>query len=100
MKRFSKNLTIYLLLFAIVFGVAYFFNDNSTAEVKQTEIELSKFISYLDREMISEVEVNGVMVTGKTGENEYVYCYVPSAYEIAMLDEQYFFPMAKEGKIV
>lgn len=100
MKRFSKNLTIYILLFAIVFGVAYFFNGQQNTEIKQTEIELSKFISYLDREMISEVEVNGVMVTGKTGENEYVYCYVPSAYEIAMLDEQYFFPMAKEGKIV
>ena len=88
------------MLFAIVFGVAYFFNDNSTTEIKQTEIELSKFINYLDREMISEVEVNGVMVKGKTGENEYVYCYVPSAYEVAMLDEQYLFPMAKDGKIV
>ena len=100
MKRFSKNLTIYILLFAIVFGVAYFFNGNQTAEVKLTEVELSRFINYLDREMISEVEVEGVMVKGKTGENEYVYCYVPSAYEIAMLDEQYLFPMAKEGKIV
>ena len=100
MKRFSKNLTIYILLFAIVFGVAYFFNGNPTSEVKMTEVELSRFINYLDREMISEVEVNGVTVTGKTGENEYVYCYVPSAYEIAMLDEQYLFPMAKEGKIV
>ena len=100
MKRFSKNLTIYILLFAIVFGVAYFFNGQQNTEIKTTEIELSKFISYLDREMISEVEVNGVMVTGKTGENEYVYCYVPSAYEVAMLDEQYLFPMAKEGKIV
>ena len=84
MKRFSKNLTIYILLFAIVFGVAYFFNGQQNTEIKTTEIELSKFISYLDREMISEVEVNGVMVTGKTGENEYVYCYVPSAYEVAM----------------
>jgi cell division protease FtsH len=100
LKRFSKNLTIYILLFAIVFGVAYFFNGQQNTEIKTTEIELSKFISYLDREMISEVEVNGVMVTGKTGENEYVYCYVPSAYEVAMLDEQYLFPMAKEGKIV
>ena len=100
MKRFSKNLTIYILLFAIVFGVAYFFNGNQTQEVKLTEVELSRFINYLDREMISEVEVQGVMVKGKTGENEYVYCYVPSAYEIAMLDEQYLFPMAKEGKIV
>ena len=88
------------MLFAIVFGVAYFFNGNQTAEVKLTEVELSRFINYLDREMISEVEVEGVMVKGKTGENEYVYCYVPSAYEIAMLDEQYLFPMAKEGKIV
>ena len=100
MKRFSKNLTVYLLLFAIVFGVAYFFNDNQTAEIKQTEIELSKFINYLDREMISEVEVDGVLVKGKIADNEYVYCYVPSAYEVAMLDEQYLFPMVKEGKIV
>ena len=100
MKGFSKNLVVYLLLFMIVFGVAYFFNDARATTVKQTEIELSKFINYLDREKISEVEVNGVMITGKIAENEYVYCYAPSSYEIALLDEQYFFPLAKDGKII
>ncbi len=100
MKRFSKNLTIYLLLFAIVFGVAYFFNGSRTEQVKQTEIELSKFVNYLEREKISEVEINGVMLKGKIDENEYVYCYAPSSYEIAIIDEQYLFPMVKEGKIV
>ena len=100
MKRFSKNLTVYLLLFAVVFGVAYFFNDNRQVQVKQTEIELSKFVNYLEREKISEVEINGVMLKGKVDENEYVYAYAPSSYEIAIIDEQYLFPMVKEGKIV
>ena len=100
MKRFSKNLTIYLLLFAIVFGVAYFFNDTKTAKITETEVELSKFIDYLEREKVSEVEINGVVIKGKIGDNEYVYCYAPSSYEIAILDEQYFFPMVKDNKLV
>ncbi|MBR6472959.1 MAG: ATP-dependent zinc metalloprotease FtsH [Firmicutes bacterium] len=100
MKRFSKNLTVYLLLFAVVFGVAFFFNDAKTAQIKQTEIELSKFINYLEREKISEVEISGVTIKGKVAENEYVYCYAPSSYEIAIIDEEYLFPLVKEGKIV
>ncbi len=100
MKRFSKNLVVYLVLFAIVFGVAFFFNDSRATQVKQTEIELSKFVNYLEREKISEVEINGVMLKGKISENEYVFAYAPSSYEIAIIDEQYLFPMVKEGKIV
>ncbi len=80
--------------------MAYFFNDNRQAQVKQTEIELSKFVNYLEREKISEVEIEGVMLKGKVDENEYVYSYAPSSYEIALIDEQYLFPMVKEGKIV
>ncbi len=100
MKRFSKNLVVYLVLFAIVFGVAFFFNDSRATQIKQTEIELSKFVNYLEREKISEVEINGVMLKGKISENEYVFAYAPSSYEIAIIDEQYLFPMVKEGKIV
>ena len=100
MKRFSKNLIVYLVLFAVVFGVAFFFNDARGTQVKQTEVELSKFVNYLEREKISEVEINGVMLKGKIDENEYVYAYAPSSYEIAIIDEQYLFPMVKEGKIV
>ena len=91
---------MYLILFAIVFGIATFFNDPNAKQVTTQEIELSKFINYLEREMISEVEINGTMLTGKTGENEYVYAYAPSAYEIALIDEQYLFPMVQDGKIV
>ena len=100
MKRFSKNLVVYLVLFAIVFGVAFFLNDSRATQIKQTEIELSKFVNYLEREKISEVEINGVMLKGKISENEYVFAYAPSSYEIAIIDEQYLFPMVKEGKIV
>ena len=100
MKRFSKNLIVYLVLFAVVFGVAFFFNDSRGTQVKQTEVELSKFVNYLEREKISEVEINGVMLKGKIDDNEYVYAYAPSSYEIAIIDEQYLFPMVKEGKIV
>ncbi|MBQ1630212.1 MAG: ATP-dependent zinc metalloprotease FtsH [Firmicutes bacterium] len=103
MKGFSRNIVVYLLLFAIVFGIAFFFGNGGNgndANVTQTEVELSKFISYLERDMIKEVEVSNTLVTGKLDETSYVYCYVPSAYEVAMLDEEYFFPMAKEGKLV
>ena len=103
MKGFSRNVVIYLLLFAIVFGVAFFFGNGGNgqnATITQTEVELSKFISYLERDMIKEVEVTNTLVTGKIDDSTYVYCYVPSAYEVALLDEEYFFPMAKEGKLV
>ncbi len=100
MKRFSKNITVYVLLFALVLSIAYFYRGAETGGVKHTEIDLSKFINYLELEKIKEVSVEGVKVTGKISEEEYVYSYAPSPYEIYMLDEAYFFPMAKESKLV
>lgn len=89
-----------MLLFALVLSIAYFYRGAETGGVKHTEIDLSKFINYLELEKIKEVSVEGVKVTGKISEEEYVYSYAPSPYEIYMLDEAYFFPMAKESKLV
>ena len=50
MKGFSRNIVVYLLLFAIVFGIAFFFGNGGNgndANVTQTEVELSKFIRIL-----------------------------------------------------
>ena len=73
MKRFAKNISIYIVLFIAVLAVAFFYRgmDKDKAEVK--EVSLSKFVQYLEDEKIKEINVTDTKLTGKLSEDEIVY---------------------------
>lgn len=99
MKRFAKNISIYIVLFIAVLAVAFFYRgmDKDKAEVK--EVSLSKFVQYLEDEKIKEINVTDTKLTGKLSEDEIVYAYANSVVEISMIDEMYLFPQMQEGKL-
>jgi cell division protease FtsH len=98
-KRFAKNISIYIVLFIAVLAVAFFYRgmDKDKAEVK--EVSLSKFVQYLEDEKIKEINVTDTKLTGKLSEDEIVYAYANSVVEISMIDEMYLFPQMQEGKL-
>ena len=99
MKRFAKNISIYIVLFIAVLAVAFFYRgmDKDKAEVK--EVSLSKFVQYLEDEKIKEINVTDTKLTGKLSEDEIVYAYANSVVEISMKDEMYLIPQMQEGKL-
>ena len=99
MKRFAKNMSIYLLLFVIVLGVAAFYRGNTDEQVVVKEVPVSQFIQYLEDEEIEKINVTDLKLTGQLDEKTVVYSYVNSVAEIQIIDQMYLFPQSLEGKL-
>ena len=99
MKKFAKNIGIYLVLFVIVLVVAFLYRGADSDQVSVKEVSLSQFVQYLENEEIEEINVTDTKLTGTLNEKNVVYCYVNSVVEISMIDEMYLFPQMQEGTL-
>ena len=102
MKKFRKNFTVYILIFAIILGVAYFYKGGDTDQVKK--VKYSTFANDLKNEKFSEVNITNTKMTGLlkkkvNGQKQYVYTYAPYITEIDHLEKEYIYPQMKEGKL-
>ena len=79
MKRFAKNIVIYLVIFAVVLAVAMFYKGG--AGMSTQEVKYSTMIHYLEQGKVSEVTISENKVTGKIDENHYVYTYANNIIE-------------------
>lgn len=99
MKRFAKNISIYILLFLVVLGVAAASKGAAGDKVEVKEVPLSKFVQYLEKEQIEEINVTDTKLTGKISDKEVVYTYVNSMVELSIINETYLFPQMQDGKL-
>lgn len=102
MKRFAKNISIYLVIFALIITAAFFYKGAGDEEVKQ--VKYSTFATYLKDKKISEVNVTdtkltGVLKTEKGEKKKIVYTYAPYVNEINYLEQTYIFPQMADGDI-
>ncbi|MEA4922974.1 MAG: ATP-dependent zinc metalloprotease FtsH [Eubacteriaceae bacterium] len=106
MKRLSRNIGIYLIIFGIVLAMAYFYNRAPQEEVKT--VSLSEFTTQLASENISKLNVDnnkmkmtatlkkGVDNDGKTVKKiEAVY----TTSDYVLLDEKYILPQMEKGEL-
>ena len=100
MKRFTKNIIIYVIIFAVVLVAATAYRDmNDSQAVQVREVPLSQFVQYLQNEAISEINVTDTRLTGKLSETETVYAYANSVVELSIISEQYIFPQIEAGTL-
>ena len=57
MKRFTKNIIVYVVLFAIVLGVASVYKGMDGDKVEVKKVTLSTFVQYLEDEKIKEIKI-------------------------------------------
>lgn len=100
MKRFTKNIIIYVIIFAVVlFAATAYRGMNDSQAVQVREVPLSQFVQYLQNEAISEINVTDTRLTGKLSETETVYAYANSVVELSIISEQYIFPQIEAGTL-
>ena len=95
MRKFAKNISIYLVIFALVLAAAFFYRGDNGAEYRQ--VKFSTFVKYLEQERITEITIEDTELTGKIGNDQYVYAYAPYITEISWLEENYIFPQMQDG---
>ena len=96
MKKFAKNISIYLVVFALVLTAAFFYQSNGQ-EVKK--VSFSTMTGYLQNEKVEEINITGTKISATLKNEKKVYTYAPSITQIDRLDATYIFPQMKEKKI-
>lgn len=84
MKRFAKNITIYIVIFALVLGGAMLYKGKLGASNKK--VKYSTMVQYFAQGKVKSVNVDENKITAKIGENKYVYTYANS-----LIDQQWIF---------
>ncbi|MDD5923063.1 MAG: ATP-dependent zinc metalloprotease FtsH [Eubacteriales bacterium] len=97
MKKFTRNIVVYLLLFAVVFGFAAFARNGGGGSNK--EVSFSKMVSYLKNDQVSAVNITDNKVTATIGKDEKVYCYANSVVEVQWLEQKYIYSKVASGKL-
>ena len=80
----------------MVLSFAFYYKDVSKASQNIKEVSMSEFVTNLENNKVKEVSIEGTVITGKIGEDKFIYCYAPSISEVLLLDQQYFFPLMQE----
>lgn len=97
LKKVSKNIGIYLIIFVLVLGMAWFINrqpDNKTKDVSY-----STFTTYLSDGKFTKINIDDMKLTGKTsGGTEYV-TYASSSLDVEYLNETYIRKQSEAGDI-
>lgn len=98
MKRFIKNFAIYLVMFAVVLGVAFFYKGADGAK-KTAEVKFSTFATHLEKGKYKTINITDRKMTATLKNGNKEYAYAPSVVEISWLENSYVFPQVKSGKL-
>jgi cell division protease FtsH len=98
LNRIVKNLGIYLVIFALVLGFAWFYQGDQQQPVEP--VEFSEFVSQLQSRQIKELTIVDTSFIGTLRNGDKISTYAPSSIEMMLLSERYVFPQMEEGILV
>ena len=93
MRKFTKSLIIYTLVFAVVLGVALMYRSMTQADTRR--IAFSTMTEYLEAGKIKEINITGTKITGKLSKDEYVYAYASNIVDVQYINENYIYKQMK-----
>ena len=95
--RLGKNITIYILIFAVALGLFWFLNSGEDTTTKQ--IKTSTMISHLKANEVESINVTETKLTAKLQDGDVVYAYVNSAVDLNFIYDKYIMPQVDEGTL-
>lgn len=98
MKRSkAKNIWIYVIIFGLVFAMAWFYSSGTPEE--QKEIKTSTLVKHLKQDEVEEINVTETKLTAELKSGDTVYAYVNSAVDMSYIYEMYIMPKVDDGKL-
>ncbi|MDO4545712.1 MAG: ATP-dependent zinc metalloprotease FtsH [Bacillota bacterium] len=97
MKKFTKNIGIYVVIFGLVLAMVWFYNSDSPEE--QKEINTSTMVKHLKEGEVKSINVTETTLTADLDSGETVYAYVNSAVDLSYIYDQYIMPQVDEGNL-
>jgi cell division protease FtsH len=98
LNRIVKNLGIYLVIFALVLGFAWFYQGDQQQPVEP--VEFSEFVNQLRIRQVKELTIVDTSFVGTLRNGNKISTFAPSRIEMELLSEKYVFPQIEEGILV
>ena len=97
MKKLTKNIGVYLIIFALVIAMVWFYTNGTPKDEK--EIKISTMIEYLQDKKVESVQVEDTKITARLQTGKTVYAYVDSAVGLSYVYDSYIMPMVDKHEI-
>ena len=97
MKKVTKNIGIYVIIFGLVLAMVWFYNSDAPKEEK--EIKTSTMIHYLQDKKVESINVMETKMTAELNNGKTVYAYVNSAVDLSYIYDSYIMPQVDEGSL-
>lgn len=97
MKKVTKNIGIYVIIFGLVLAMVWFYNSDAPKEEK--EIKTSTMIHYLQDKKVESINVTETKMTAELNNGKTVYAYVNSAVDLSYIYDSYIMPQVDEGTL-
>lgn len=94
MKKFSKNLTVYLVIITVALLVFWFMSGEKEPVMK--EVKTSTMISHLKDKDVESINVTETKLTAKLTSGETVYAYVNSIVDMEYIYGEYIMPQVED----
>lgn len=98
MKRLSKNIGIYLIIFGLVLSMAWFYQSGGDGE-EEKEISFSRMAEYAAENQISEINITETKISATLKDDTNVYAYASNAIDLQWFNEKYVYPQIDEKTI-
>jgi len=96
-KGKAKNIWIYVIIFGLIFAMAWFYSSDAPEE--QKEIKTSTMVKHLKQDQVEEINVTETKLTAKLDSGETVYAYVNSMVDMSYIYDKYIIPKVDDGKL-
>ena len=97
MKKVTKNIGIYVIIFGLVLAMVWFYNSDAPKE--ENEIKTSTMIHYLKDSKVESINVTETKMTADLENGKTVYAYVNSAVDLNYIYEAYIMPQVDDGSL-
>ena len=97
MKKVTKNIGIYVIIFGLVLAMVWFYNSDAPKEEK--EIKTSTMIHYLKDKKVESINVTETKMTADLENGKTVYAYVNSAVDLNYIYDSYIMPQVDDGSL-
>ena len=97
MKKVTKNIGIYIVIFGLVLAMVWFYNSDAPKE--EQEVKTSTMIQYLKEDKVESINVTDTKLTAGLNDGKTVYSYVNSVVDLTYIYDSYIIPRVDEGKL-
>ena len=95
MKRLSKNIGIYLIIFGLVLAMAWFYQSGGDND-EEKKISFSQMVEYAEGSQITEINITETKISATLKDDDKVYAYASNAIDIQWFNEKYVYPQVAD----